>query len=132
MEKTRPMREKMDGSVFSRQSRHVSFIVNMIKLLFPIFILTFRVNKYVCRQKKGRNRRNESTFVSIIVILLVLTPFCQLTVNDCNLSFILKASLLSIFKLIKKNYRKISLYYCHTFFDKRWQLSEKAKDGSCF
>ena len=38
MEKTRSMKEEMDEEVFiSRQSRHFSFIDNMIKVL-PLFI----------------------------------------------------------------------------------------------
>ena len=40
MKKTRSMKEEMDGEVFiSRQSRHFSFIDNMIKETFPIFTL---------------------------------------------------------------------------------------------
>ena len=54
MEKTRSVREEMDGRVFmSRQNRHpVSLINNMIKVLFPICILIWRVNNYVSRQGK--------------------------------------------------------------------------------
>ena len=53
MEKTRFVKEKMDGRVFiSRQSRHFSFLNNMIKVLFPIFTLIWRVNNYVSRQGK--------------------------------------------------------------------------------
>ena len=37
------------------------FVVNMIKILFTICSLTWRVNNYVSRQGKGINRRNEST-----------------------------------------------------------------------
>ena len=63
MEKTRPMRE-MDGKVFiSRQSRYSLFIVNMAKVFFPIFTLTWRINIYVSRQGKGTKRRNEKTIV---------------------------------------------------------------------
>ena len=45
---------KMDGKVFiSRQSRHpFSLIHNMIKVLFPICTLIWRVNNYVSRQGK--------------------------------------------------------------------------------
>ena len=35
MEKTRFVKEEMDGEVFSRQSRHISFAFIMIKALFP-------------------------------------------------------------------------------------------------
>ena len=50
MEKTRPMKEEMDGEVFfSRQSRRFSLIDNMIKVLFPICTLDWYVNNYVSR-----------------------------------------------------------------------------------
>ena len=62
MEKTRPMREEMDGKVFiSRQSWHFLFIVKIIKALFPICTLIWRVDNYVSRQGRALNRRNEST-----------------------------------------------------------------------
>ena len=58
------MKEEMDGEVFiSRQSRHFPFIDNMIKLLFPICTLIWRVNNYVSRQEKGR--RNENTIINV-------------------------------------------------------------------
>ena len=66
MEKTRSMKEEKDGEVFiSHQSRHFSFIDKMIKVLFPIGTLIWRVNNYIFRQRKGIIRRNESTFVNI-------------------------------------------------------------------
>ena len=51
MEGTRSVREEMDGRVFiSRQSRHPSSLINnMIKVLFPICTLIWRVNNYVSR-----------------------------------------------------------------------------------
>ena len=54
MEKTRSVREEMDGKVFiSRQSRHpFPLINNMIKVLFPICTLIWRANNYVSRQGK--------------------------------------------------------------------------------
>ena len=54
MGKTRSVREEMDGKVFiSRQSRHpFSLISNMIKVLFPICTLIWRVKNYVSRQRK--------------------------------------------------------------------------------
>ena len=62
MEKTRPRKGEMEGKVFlSRQSRHLSFVNNMIKVPFPICVLTWRVNNYVSRQRKGIKKRNEST-----------------------------------------------------------------------
>ena len=54
----------MDEEVFiSRKSWHFFLVVNMIKVLFPIFILTWRVNNYVSRQKEGFDTRNESTII---------------------------------------------------------------------
>ena len=54
MEKTRSVREEMDGKVFiSRQSRHPFPLVNnKIKVLFPICTLIWRVKNYVSRQGK--------------------------------------------------------------------------------
>ena len=62
MEKTRCMKERMDGKLFIfRQSRHFSFKDNIIKVLFPMCTLKWRVNKYFLRQGKSINRRNQST-----------------------------------------------------------------------
>ena len=45
------MKEEMDREVFvSRQSRHSPFIDHMIKVLFLICTLIWRVNNYVSRQ----------------------------------------------------------------------------------
>ena len=53
IEKTRSMKEKMDGEVFiSRQSPYFSSIDNKIKVIFPICTLICRVNKYVSRHGK--------------------------------------------------------------------------------
>ena len=54
MEKTRSVREEMDGRGFiSRQSRHLfPLINNMVKVLFPICTLIWRVNIYVSHQGK--------------------------------------------------------------------------------
>ena len=54
MEKTRSMRDEIDGEVFIFcQSRHFSFIDNMIKVFSPICTLIWRVkNSSVSRQKK--------------------------------------------------------------------------------
>ena len=66
MEKTRSMKEEMDGDVFNyRQSRHFSFLDIMIKMLFPICTLNWRVINYVSHQGKGINKRNESTIIMI-------------------------------------------------------------------
>ena len=64
MEKTRSMKEEMDGEVFiSRQSRHFAFIDNMIKVFFPICTLKWYVNNYASHKGKFINRRNESTTI---------------------------------------------------------------------
>ena len=47
-------------SIF-RPSRHFSFIDNMIKVLFPVCTLIWRLNNYVSLQEKGINGKNEST-----------------------------------------------------------------------
>ena len=66
MEKTRSINEEMDGEVFIPHQRpHFSFIDNMIKLLFPMCSLNWRVNNYVSRQGKGIKRRKESTNIII-------------------------------------------------------------------
>ena len=53
MEKTRSMKKEMDGEVFiSRQGRHFPFIDNMIKVVFPICTLIWRVNIYVSAKEK--------------------------------------------------------------------------------
>ena len=51
----------MEKLFVSRQSRYFDFDIVIYKILFPICVLTWRVNKYVSRQLKGKNRRNEST-----------------------------------------------------------------------
>ena len=47
------MNEERDGVMFiSRQSRHYLSVDNMIKVLFPICNLSWRVNNYLSRQAK--------------------------------------------------------------------------------
>ena len=66
MEKTRSVKEKLDGEVFiSHQSRDFPFIDNLTKVLFPFCALIWRVNSYGSRQGKGINRRNDSTIINI-------------------------------------------------------------------
>ena len=70
MEKTRSVKEEMEGKLFiSRHSRHISFVIIMIKLLFP----TLTWKNYVSRQGKGINRRNESTKGEIHIITLIIS-----------------------------------------------------------
>ena len=53
------------GAYFPPESAYFSLINIMIKVLFPICTLIWRVNDYVLPPRKGINRRNEST-VTII------------------------------------------------------------------
>ena len=54
MEKTRPMREEMDGKVvyFPPESALLPLMLYFLTVLFPICTLTWRVNNYVSRQEK--------------------------------------------------------------------------------
>ena len=55
--------------VISRTRWHFSFVNIMIKVFFPICTLTWRVNSYVSRQRKGINRRNDSKiFINFIFV----------------------------------------------------------------
>ena len=53
-EKTRPMREEMDGKVvhFPPESALLPLMLYFSTVLFPICTLTWRVNNYVFRQEK--------------------------------------------------------------------------------
>ena len=61
MEKTRSVKEEMDGKLFiSRQSRHpFPLVINMIKVLFPIRTLIWRAKKLYFLLRKGINRRKK-------------------------------------------------------------------------
>ena len=54
MEKTRPMREEMDGKVvyFPPESALLPLMLYFSTVLFPICTLTWRVNNYVSRQER--------------------------------------------------------------------------------
>ena len=54
MEKTRPLREEMDGKVvyFPPESALLPLMLYFWTVLFPICTLTWRVNNYVSRQEK--------------------------------------------------------------------------------
>ena len=54
MEKTRPMREEMDGEVvyFPPESALLHLMLYFSTVLFPICTLTWRVNNYVSCQEK--------------------------------------------------------------------------------
>ena len=61
VEKTRSMKEEMDGRVsISLQSWYFSFLKNMVKVLFRKCTLKWRVINFVSHQAKGVNRRIES------------------------------------------------------------------------
>ena len=56
------------------------FIVIVIKVLFPLCTLTWRVNNYVSRQGRGKDGTNKST---VIIIIVAMDAFVtQLTVFD--------------------------------------------------
>ena len=62
----------MQMMFISDQSGHFHFDVVVYKVLFPICTLTWRVNIYVSHQGKGKNRRNESTDLVPLELLLAL------------------------------------------------------------
>ena len=54
MEKTRSVKEDMEGKLFiSRQSRHISFVIIMIKVLFPTLYL-YLACKQLCFPPRKR------------------------------------------------------------------------------
>ena len=74
MEKTRSVKEEVEGKLFiSRQSRHISFVFIMSKVLVPTLYFTWRVNNYVSRQGKGINKTNESTREDDLNITLIIS-----------------------------------------------------------
>ena len=71
MEKTQSVKEEIDGEVFiSHQSWHFSSADKMIKVLFPICTLIWRVNNYVPSQ--GRAKIGE---MKVPLLLYELQPF---------------------------------------------------------
>ena len=62
-EKKRSMRDEMDGKVvyFPPESAFELLMLYFVRVLFPIFTLTWRADNYVSRQGKGLNRKNEKT-----------------------------------------------------------------------
>ena len=52
-EKTRSVKEEMEGNVFiSRQSRHISFVIIMIKVLFPTLYVYLAYKQFVPVKEK--------------------------------------------------------------------------------
>ena len=53
MEKTRYVKEEMEGKLFiSRQSRHISFVIIMIEVLFPTLYLNLACKQLCCPPRK--------------------------------------------------------------------------------
>ena len=65
------------GVYFPPESAFFVFMVYMIKTLFPICTLTWRVNNYVCRWGRGINNRNENAVSKWFLYTAV-----QTTLND--------------------------------------------------
>ena len=75
------------GVYFPPKSASSAFVVNMIKVLFPICTFTWHVNNYVSRQKECINRRNEST-IDIIKSCNVLYNNFRVLFNLINCSWL--------------------------------------------
>ena len=101
MEKTRPMREEMDGKVFiSRHIRYVCFAKNMVKALFSFCTSIWRVDIYVSGQERGKNRRTEIIITDILFSTVGINTFLSVNCKRLELFNRLKASLLSFSKLV--------------------------------
>ena len=62
MENTRSFKEGLDEKMFiSRQNRHFSFVIIMIKVVFPTLNLDLACKQLCLPPGKGINRRNDST-----------------------------------------------------------------------
>ena len=60
MEKTRSVKEEMEGNLFiSRQSRHIFFVIIMIKALFPTLYL-YLACKQLCFPPRKRYKKRET------------------------------------------------------------------------
>ena len=58
----------MDGKVFfPARDSFQPLMLFFVKVLFPIFTLTWRVNNYVSRQEKSISRRKENTKNTIVI-----------------------------------------------------------------
>ena len=93
---------RAESSLFPARVGIFLFIGNIIRVLFPICTLNWRLNIYVFRQGKGINRKNESTIIFIkfgslwfcnhswklLTVLLSLQPFSliieEIVTNDIN------------------------------------------------
>ena len=67
MKRTRSLKGEMDGKLFFFQAGLGIFsaVNNMIKTLFSICTLNWRVNNYVPCQRRGINKRNENTALNM-------------------------------------------------------------------
>ena len=80
-EKTRSVKEKMDGRVFiSRKTRFFSSVKDMIEVLFRICIVIWRVNSYVSRQGKVYIGEMKVLFLLYKFKPSGIVPFKSLTV----------------------------------------------------
>ena len=71
MEKMRPVKEEMDREVFSsRQSRHISFVNELNRVLFTSLYHYWRTNNFGNGKRKGIKKRNYSTTKSRFLISL--------------------------------------------------------------
>ena len=62
MEMTRSVKEEMEGNLFvSRQSRHISFVIIMIKKLFPILYL-YLACKQLCFPPTKRYKQEKRKY----------------------------------------------------------------------
>ena len=105
MEKTRLMREGMNGVVFfCHQNWHFYFLNPTMKVFFLICALTWCVNNFICRQGKGIQRRNENTKNRLNTLKLLSST-----------SYFLKTWLFIDTQFITNNKDKFSLERCWNF-----------------
>ena len=113
-------RNAWKGVHFRPESAFFVFILILIKVLFPICTLTWRVSNYVSRQGKGINRRKESTILIMITVWLLYTTVQTSLNNFVGLDWL---------SLIENNFS--SWKEKHVF---RWtqELSWKIQNNSVF
>ena len=74
----------MERYLFPARVGISAFDVFFIKVFFPICTLTWRVNNYIYRQRKGINSRNESTKLRTFVLMILPSLFLFSYDNDFN------------------------------------------------
>ena len=119
----------MKRCLFPARVGILAFIVNMIKVLFPICTLTWRVNIYVSRQGKDVNRRNEST-----IIVNISAYFSMLTIK-LTVKIVTSHLFDHIFRYFSKlieNYKIMqSSILLNTFPSRNDNIKKQVKVGSC-